>query len=143
MPPTRVVTENRVKKSLFAFAARGGLVPSCHPHPHCTPFAPHKQLLVAAVGGAVVVVVLRSSLSSCPQCHSCHPALIIAVVLPFSSLLSCHPHPPVLASPPGHCCHSTHYPPHEQLLVRLGVGGVSSIIVVCHCCLLSLFIEHY
>ncbi|KAF8230759.1 hypothetical protein L208DRAFT_1400028 [Tricholoma matsutake] len=26
---------------------------------------------------------------------------------------------------PGH--HSTHAPPHEQLLVRLGVGGLSSL----------------
>ena len=40
------------------------MVPSRHPHPHCTPFPPHEQLLVAAVGGAVVVVVLRHRLSS-------------------------------------------------------------------------------
>ena len=28
------------------------------------------------------------------------------------------------------CRHSTHYPPHEQLLVRLEAGGVLSVIVV-------------
>src|SRR3984885_2630652 len=46
------------------FAVRGGRVmPSRCPHPHCTPFPPHNQLLVAAVGGAVVVVGLRCCLS--------------------------------------------------------------------------------
>ena len=29
------------------------------PHPHCTPFPPHEQLLMVAVGGAVLVVVLK------------------------------------------------------------------------------------
>jgi hypothetical protein len=36
-----------------------------------------------------------------------------------SRLVSC---PPSSSLP----CHSTHQPPHKQLLVRLGVGGVSS-----------------
>jgi len=50
-PPARVCSERG-----------GGLVPSRRPHPHCTPFPPHEQLLVAAVGGAVLVVVLRHRL---------------------------------------------------------------------------------
>jgi hypothetical protein len=29
------------------------------------------------------------------------------------------------------CCHSTHNPPHKQLLMRLGVGG-ASLSFVCH-----------
>jgi hypothetical protein len=58
-----VVTE---KKTLHTFAVRGGVVPSCHPHPYCILFPPHKQWLVAVIGGAIVVVVLRSSLLSCP-----------------------------------------------------------------------------
>jgi hypothetical protein len=33
-------------------------VPSRRPHPHCTPFPPHEQLLVAAVGVAMLVVVV-------------------------------------------------------------------------------------
>jgi hypothetical protein len=142
-----VVTENRMKKTpLLVFVAREGdgrVVPSHHPHSHCTPFAPHKQLLIAAVGGAVIVVILGSSLSSCPwHCCHCCPALLIAVVLPSSSLLSCcapppHHHP-ALASPPSCCCYSTHYLLrllYKQLLVRLGVGGVLSIVIVCHCSL--------
>ena len=36
-----------------------------------------------------------------------------------------HRHCPALPSPPGCCHHSTRYPPHKQLLVRLGAGGVS------------------
>ena len=58
-----------------------------------------------------------SSSSSCPRCHPRRPALIVILG---------HPH-----------CHSTRDPPHEQLLARLGVSGVSSIrgspgvIVVC------------
>jgi hypothetical protein len=76
-------------------------------------------------GGPQVLVILPSSLlSSCPHC--CRPAALIITIIVV-----------VL----GHChCHSTHNPPHEQLLVRLGTGGVSSIgcclpgvIVVCHC----------
>jgi len=53
--------------------------------------------------------------SSCPihrrrhPCPHCHPL--------FPVSLRCCPHP-------LHCCRSTHYPPHEQLLVRLGGGGV-------------------
>jgi hypothetical protein len=30
-----------------------------------------------------------------------------------------------------HCCHSTHDPPHKQLLVGLGAGVVSSIMCQC------------
>ena len=55
------------------------------------PFPPHEQLLVAVVGGA-----------SWGRCHR----------LPFPS-----PALP-LVSPPHRC--STHQPPHEQLLMRLG-----------------------
>jgi len=33
-------------------------MPSRRPHPHCTPFAPHEQLLVSAVGVAMLVVVV-------------------------------------------------------------------------------------
>jgi hypothetical protein len=45
----------------------------CHPHPHCTPFPPHEQLLVAAVGGAVLVVVLR--------CHRCWRLACVVIVV--------------------------------------------------------------
>ena len=40
------------------------MVPSRRPHPRCTLFPPHEQLLVAAVGGAVVVGVPRHRLLS-------------------------------------------------------------------------------
>jgi hypothetical protein len=80
---------------MFA-ASRGQVVPSCYPHPHCTPFPPHEQVLMAAVEGA-----------GDPQ------ALSVAVVYVVIAICHC-------------CCHSTYYPPHEQLLVKLGVGGVLS-----------------
>jgi hypothetical protein len=76
---------------------------------------PHKQWLtgvgvVSRVGQPVSSSPLSSSSSLAPT----HPA---------SSDLQwwwwwCHPHPP------SHHHQSTHDPPHEQLLVRLGVGGV-------------------
>ena len=40
-----------------------------------------------------------------------------------------HCSPPLL-SPHSHCCCSTRDPPHEQLLMRLGVGGIWSFIIV-------------
>ena len=54
-----------------------------------------------------------------PLPSSSHPALIVIIVLPLSP---CHRHH-----------HSTCYPPHEQLLVRLGAGGV--VFPVHRCCL--------
>lgn len=66
----------------LVFAARGGqVVPSRHPHPHCTPFPPHKQLLVVAVGGAVVVVVLRRCLSSCRHRHLSLSVIVVIVIV--------------------------------------------------------------
>ena len=41
---------------------------------------------------------------------------------------------PMATFPPSHHSshrHPTHDPPHEQLLMRLGVGGVSSVVGVC------------
>ena len=42
------------------------VLPCCHPspccpHPHRSPFPPHEQLLMVAVGGAVIVVPCNSS----------------------------------------------------------------------------------
>ena len=150
-------------------------MPSCHLHPHCTPFPPHEQLLVAAVGGAVQVVVLRHCLSlsslsssslslslSCvivvvcrrsPLCHPCLPSFPSSFHPPSSALTiwppphlplfvistpssSCPlvppcpsfqplPHPLLIPTLPYHCWpHSTCDPPHEQWLMRLGVGGL-------------------
>ena len=44
----------------------------------------------------------------------------------------CHHSPsPPLPIAAAACCHPTHNPPCEQLLVRLGAGGV--LFLVCHC----------
>ena len=72
--------------------------------PPCCP-----ALIVVVV---VVIVVLPLSLS-CPHRHCHYPALVVIVVLPLSSCCHCH--------------HSTHYPPHEQLLVDIG-----QVLLVCH-----------
>jgi hypothetical protein len=86
----------------LAFAARGGwVVPSRHPHPHCTPFHPMSSCSWWWLG------VLLWWWSSGVVCHC----------LSLSSLLSLS----LLCR-----CHSTYYPPHEQLLMRLGAGGVPS-----------------
>jgi hypothetical protein len=66
----------------------------------------------------VVVVLPLSPLSpliivSAPSCLPCEQGLTVVVVSPH---------------PPSHCCcWSTCNPPHEQLLMRLGVGGVTAI----------------
>ena len=77
----------------------------------------------------VVVVMPSSFLSSSrpPHRHRHRPA---------SSSSSCivvilHRRRPALPSPPGCCRHSTRYPPHEQLLMRLGAGGVSFLVRRC------------
>ena len=57
---------------------RGGGVPSCHPHPHCTLFPPHEQLLMVAVGGAVLVVVLRCH-QHCMSTRMKHKAPLLAL----------------------------------------------------------------
>ena len=71
--------------------------------------------------GVVPVVTENRMRMSCPHHH--HPAALTIIVV----LCCCHL---VLLSPPGCCHHSTCYPPHEQLLMRLGVGGVSFVAVV-------------
>src|SRR6202041_2757809 len=48
----------------------------------------------------------------CPPCSPRRPTPLVVILV----IVLGHPH-----------CHSTHDPPHEQLLARLGVGGVSSI----------------
>jgi hypothetical protein len=54
--------------------------------------------------------------------------------LPSLSLWTCPHHHLLSLFPPSHHHHcSTHDPPHEQLLVRLGVGGVSLITVISSC----------
>ena len=80
---------------------RGGELLSFHPL--STPWA------VAHEAGGRWCVVSCLLLLSCPHCCCCC-ALIVVVLL--SLLLLC-----------SHCCHrhSTHYPPHKQLLMRLGV----------------------
>jgi hypothetical protein len=108
-------------------------------HRHSTHHPPHEQLLVRLevggvlfVGAAVMVVVVgvlsswqlliaaahcpgrRHRRSSPPRAVSpdCHVALALAVC-------------PHVGVAPHHRHCSTHNPPHEQLLVRLGAGGVS------------------
>ena len=63
-PP--VITENITRNPPCSRLRQreGGGGASHYSHPFCTPFPPHEQLLVAAVGGAVVVVDLRHYLSS-------------------------------------------------------------------------------
>ena len=84
-------------------------------HTH-TLYTPHEQSLTVVVGGA-----------GCHQCHGVSPGcrlgchLFVVPTLPASSPL----HVSSPSSP--HPCqpYSTHNPPHEQLLMRLGAG-------VCH-----------
>jgi hypothetical protein len=62
-------------------------------------------------------------------------ALVPLVLPPRCPLLSSSLRGPSLLSL-HHCCHcSTRDPPHEQLLVRLGVGGMSSFVIILspHC----------
>jgi hypothetical protein len=90
------------------------VVPPCPPRrgPVCTSPPPYEQLLVVEGSGAVVVII---------RCWWCWVVVVSpspAVVLPISS--------PSCRLP--QCRHSTHHPPHEQLLVRLEVGGASFVV---------------
>ena len=51
-------------------------MPSHCPDPYCTPFPLHKQLLVAAVGGAVVVIIV--GLSCTRHCRCCCHAFLLS-----------------------------------------------------------------
>jgi hypothetical protein len=109
------------------------LLPHCCvlPSPcHCsTCNPPHEQFLMRLGVGGVLSCV--PSLSLLPT-HSCPPILVLILLLTHCChiiiLLSSFSHCCVPASP-CHC--STHNPPHEQLLMRLGVGGVSLCVVSC------------
>jgi hypothetical protein len=98
MPPSRiwseggpVITENRIKKSPCLCLQQEGVVGGWCLLIVPILIAPHKQLLMAVVGGTVVVAL--GSLSPCPWHRHCCPALIIAVVVilpaihPMSSCL--------------------------------------------------------
>jgi hypothetical protein len=90
----------------------------------------------------VIIIVAYLLWSSYPlwSFRHCHP---IVVVVPLLFCCCCSP---VVMSPLP-CCHvppsphhcSTHNPPHEQLLMRLGTGGVLScvlslLLLPIHCC---------
>jgi hypothetical protein len=135
-------------------------LPSCHGPPHpCIPHPPHKQLLVALVGGAgchwhhtplITVAIVPPTIHPMSSCRAgadaisfpvtpSSPLLVLSWWPPLSARLSCSfllfPHPFILTIPvvPScHCC-STHHPPHEQLLMRLEAGGVGMAVP---CCLL-------
>jgi hypothetical protein len=105
----------------------------CH---HTTHHPSHEQLLVRLEAGGALFVGMRSwwllvgcpvayrrwwlfiAAARCPTCCQCWcPALLVSSVFSFPWLRCIGVGPP----PP---CHSTSNPPHEQLLVRLGAGGV-------------------
>jgi hypothetical protein len=62
------------------------------------------------------VVVTIVALCCCCRHHPVLLLLLLPCIVVAVVTLHCHSH------------HSTHYPPHEQLLVRLGVGGVSFLV---------------
>ena len=80
------------------------VMPSCHPHPHCIPFPPHEQLVMAVVGGAVLVVVLRHHLSLLLSLSS---SLSLSLSLSLLLLLLLCVAIPPLATLIRHC--SPHY----------------------------------
>jgi len=72
-------------------------------------------------------------------CHRRHLPLSITVPL---RIVLCWYHLPS-ASSPTHSTHSTHDPPHEQLLVRLEGGGVLFVVIIVVSPSLSSFPSHH
>jgi hypothetical protein len=103
---------------------------------HTTHHPSHKQLLVRLEAGGALFVGMRSWWWwAVPLCTggggSSSPLLVVLLVVNVGvPPSSCHLH----SRSPAHCItlvlvllllgHSTSNPPHEQLLVRLGAGGV-------------------
>jgi hypothetical protein len=112
-------------------------------YPRSTRDPPHKQLLVRLGAGSVLFVVLCLSLSPLPAfprrplsspfpCSTPRPpceqglaAVVGGVAPPLCSLGSPSPRCPRCSR------HSTRVPPHKQLLMGLGAGGVSSLVPLC------------
>jgi hypothetical protein len=135
----------------------GRVKTSCHwssipCRPTCDP--PHRQWLVrAGVGGApFVVVIVPPLLDVCCSpypllfivCHClslfvvppivCCPPVICCpplFVVPPLSIVHCCSHPLVHRSSPALSCRPTCEPPHEQLLIGVGVGAVLSVVGGC------------
>jgi hypothetical protein len=87
---------------------------------------PCEQWLSSGGGGCWVVVCLWCGVRSCWLLGSGLSFVGVRVGWGSPSLSFLHPRPTL-----HRCCHSTHDPPHKQLLVRLGAGGALLSIVRC------------